>query len=558
MHCHLISVFLLCSLTMISTSELAVHDQLADPRHDFNPHHAGRQLFQLTTAKVGTTNATKNATNASAAKSSTPAPSTAASPPLWQSIYTVLIVFFMFCVLATEYFQPECVMLAALTILMCSGFLPTSNALNGFANEGMLTVMALMAFAQGLESAGALEILRIMLEFGTTSKTSIQFILLRLCVIAGTISAFLNNTPVVAFFIPVLQEFCTKYGFSTAEVMLPLSYSVILGGTVTTIGTSTNLVATGLYAAKLNAQYKTTTYNANNVLSLFEMGKIGLPVLLAGVVYIVIASPLLFRGRRVKPWNPPQVKLYTVYLTVCKGCSLISKPIEKTQIPSLSATLVAHLKDGASVIGLNVGLSEVDLQGKIEEGDRLVFKCEVHMLPELLRFHGLEFSALSGGDCGLFGEKKSWHSAIYLDERRLVEVVIGNKSPAVGMSLDDDSFRAKYNGFIVAAHRHGLPVLSQSTVTLEAGDSLLVLTNDSFISSYSRDSTFGLVRLVANYKQRRHRYAPLLGSISLVLMIVLSQVLNEPAYNNITILKTALCGMIFMAMTGCASQVEMR
>jgi hypothetical protein len=101
-------------------------------------------------------------------------------------------------------------------------------------------------------------------------------------------------------------------------------------------------------------------------------------------------------------------------------------------------------------------------------------------------------------------------------------------------------------------------VLSSTGSTLEAGDSLLVLTNDAFISKYTRDSSFAMVRLVANYKQRRHKYAPLLGSIALVLMIMLSQFLNEKEYGNISILKTALCGIIFLALTGCASQVEMR
>ena len=356
-------------------------------------HH--RVLLQATTTKVITT--TPRPTNATR-RTTTPAPA-AKTPPLWQSIYTVLVVFFMFCVLATEYFQPECVMLGALTILMCSTFLPTSNALIGFSNEGMLTVMSLMAFAQGLESAGALEILRWMLEYGTGPSTSVQFLLLRLCIVSGTISAFLNNTPVVAFFIPVLQEFCSKYGFSTAEFMLPLSYAVILGGTVTTIGTSTNLVATGLYAARLNAQQKVTTWNANNVIGLFEMGRIGLPVLLAGIVYIVTFSPIFFRGRRVKPWAPEHVKTYTLNLIVSEGCSLIKKKIANSGLSNLSATLVAHFKarDPATSAGDERVFGALNSEEEIAVGDTLVFKAEVQMLPELMRFHGLDFAALKVG-----------------------------------------------------------------------------------------------------------------------------------------------------------------
>ncbi len=147
---------------------------------------------------------------------------------------------------------------------------------------------------------------------------------------------------------------------------------------------------------------------------------------------------------------------------------------------------------------------------------------------------------------------------MYIDDRRLVEAVVGRGSPAVGMR-PDAGFRAAYGGVVVAVHRHGarLPSVGDGAA-LEAGDALLVLTTDAFVAKHARDSAFALLAPVASYKQRRHRYAPLLGTASLVLMIVLSQVLNEPQYGSISILKTALCGMMFMAVTGCASQVEMR
>jgi hypothetical protein len=167
------------------------------------------------------------------------------------------------------------------------------------------------------------------------------------------------------------------------------------------------------------------------------------------------------------------------------------------------------------------------------------------------------FIHFQDGEHGLFGDKNTWHSKVYIDDRRLVEAVVGSKSPLAGMKADD-SVRQAYNAFVVAVHRHGVPLLFQDGLVLESGDSVLLLTTDSFMSKYGRDSTFALIRRVANFKQRRHKYAPVLGSVALVLMIVLSQVLNEPQYSNISILKTALCGMIFMAITGCASQVEMR
>ena len=181
--------------------------------------------------------------------------------------------------------------------------------------------------------------------------------------------------------------------------MLPLSYAVILGGTVTTIGTSTNLVATGLYAARLNAQQKVTTWNANNVIGLFEMGRIGLPVLLAGIVYIVTFSPIFFRGRRVKPWAPEHVKTYTLNLIVSEGCSLIKKKIANSGLSNLSSTLVAHFKtrDPVTSAGDVSVIGALNAEDEISAGDTLVFKAEVQMLPELMRFHGLDFAALKVG-----------------------------------------------------------------------------------------------------------------------------------------------------------------
>ncbi len=102
-----------------------------------------------------------------------------------------------------------------------------------------------------------------------------------------------------------------------------------------------------------------------------------------------------------------------------------------------------------------------------------------------------------------------------------MEAVVGCKSSVAG-SKPDDNFRKEFGGFVVAVHRHGVPLLSRDDFILESGDSMLLLTTDSFISKYSRDSTFALIRLVADYKQRRHKYAPLCGTIALVLMIVLS------------------------------------
>ena len=311
-------------------------------------------------------------------------------PPLWQAVLSVVLVVLMFVVLALEYFEPDCVMLATLTIFMCLGPVPIANCIVGFSNNGMLTVLALMAAAAGLESAGAFNYLRYVMEFGftKTSQPSVYFVLLRMCVFCGGLSAFLNNTPIVAVMIPILQEFARKYGFSPAELMLPMSYAVILGGTVTTIGTSTNLVAIDLMKAKMNAMKPPVYWN----MGLFDMGRIGLPVLLAGIVYIVAVGPFLFSHRRVKPWIPERVKTYLIAFMVenAPGNSIIGKKLKDTGLLTIHADLRSIMRE---VEGAKVAVP-IDDELLLARGDMILISAEVESVNEILRFRGLVFAGL--------------------------------------------------------------------------------------------------------------------------------------------------------------------
>ena len=159
------------------------------------------------------------------------------------------------------------------------------------------------------------------------------------------------------------------------------------------------------------------------------------------------------------------------------------------------------------------------------------------------------------GDDGLFGAKDTWHSAVYVDDRRLVEAVVGCGSAAVGLR-PGAAFRAAYGGFVVAVHRHGVPLLSHDGAALQAGDALLVLATDAFVAKHARDSTFALLRRVAIHERS---VAPLLGTLGLALLLALSQVLNAPqaADSDTALIRTALYGMTATAVTGCAaSQVD--
>ena len=160
------------------------------------------------------------------------------------------------------------------------------------------------------------------------------------------------------------------------------------------------------------------------------------------------------------------------------------------------------------------------------------------------------------GEHGVFGQKHwLWHQ-IYLDNRRLIEASIGGDSRLVGRSMDDVSFKTELNAIPVALHRASAE--KSTSVPLEAGDSILLLSTDDFITKYSRDSAFSLVQLVSSFKQTRHRWAPIIATCCAISFIIIGSTVKDAAGKDISLLIPVLCALIVMAISGCASQTELR
>ncbi len=187
---------------------------------------------------------------------------------LWQIIYTSFVLLIMFVALISDKVGADMVMMVALTLLMASNIISVQEGLAGFANEGLLTVLVLFVVAAGISRTGALDWYMGKLLGRPNNAASAQ---LRLMLPIAVVSAFLNNTPVVAVMIPIVQKWGKNVGVSPQQLLIPLSFASILGGTCTLIGTSTNLVVVGLLQ---------TRYPGDDVgnVGLFDLGKYGIPV----------------------------------------------------------------------------------------------------------------------------------------------------------------------------------------------------------------------------------------------------------------------------------------
>jgi Na+/H+ antiporter NhaD/arsenite permease-like protein len=180
---------------------------------------------------------------------------------------------------------PHLIMIGALTILSVTGILQSGDVLSGFSNSGLITVAGMFVVAAGMHASGAIDLLvNKLLGRPKTSRAALN----RMFWPVAFLSSFLNNTPVVATMIPAIYSWSRKIGIPPSKLMIPLSYTAILGGTVTLIGTSTNLI--------VNGQYQTLTGEAG--FSLFSITAVGLPVAIAGFLFMWLFFPKLLPDRK--------------------------------------------------------------------------------------------------------------------------------------------------------------------------------------------------------------------------------------------------------------------
>ncbi|TPX53440.1 hypothetical protein PhCBS80983_g06289 [Powellomyces hirtus] len=407
--------------------------------------------------------------------------------------------------MAFEVFPVDFTMLGTVFIFVVAGIIDLKEGIEGFSNEGMLTVMVLFATSAAVASTGCLEPVRWLLTYVRKGeKVDTRLILYKLFLPIGCLSAFLNNTPIVAMFIPVLQETAAKLKISPSKLMIPLSYAAIFGGTCTLIGTSTNLVAFSL--AK---KYRPDEIN-DDTFGLFDLGVVGLPAFLAGSLYVANVGSTRLLPNRIAVndtiLNPRE------FLFLAKvGQHIAGKTI--------TAAKLRHLKD--------LFLVQIERNGRvlpapapdtiIGQDDILYFGGRVDAVDILRDIKGI--TIIPDGEKEIDLRRVKQENTIY-------EVVVGNKSPIVGKQVAELGFRTKYHAAIIAVHRDG-ERLHQSLghTVLEGGDVLLLIAPESFLASNLPDhKTFSMIRQLKTIPPPRSYTIAGLTAALLIAAIVVSTV----------------------------------
>ncbi len=381
------------------------------------------------------------------------------------------------------------VFLGSLVTLVVLGVLPLDLALAGFGSEGLITVGAMYVVAAGLRDTGAVRWLSSRLLGAPRSARDAQ---LRLMGPVAAISGFLNNTPLVAVMIPVVSEWAKKHGISVSRLLMPLSHAAVLGGTITLIGTSTNLVVNGLLREQTGSG-----------LGLFAIAPVGLPVAVVGILLIVLLANWLVPERMPVAQKVADAREYSVELTVVEGGPVDGKTVAEAGLDKLGEVSLHDVeRRGRRLPG---PLPDTRLSG----GDRLNFVGVVDAVVDLQRTPGL-----TPPD----DQVHKLESA--RPDRILVEAVVSDSGPMIGRTVREGRFRSLYGAVVVAVARNGRRLRQKvSDVVLRPGDTLLLETEPGFVESHRNVRDFYLVSPIPDSSPPRFER---MGASALVLVALIA------------------------------------
>lgn len=440
----------------------------------------------------------------------------------WRGWITIAIVLGTLSTLIWERFSPDRVMAAAAGVLLLTGVLTPVQALAGFWNQGVLTVALLFVLVAALKTTGAIRWIgdcvlgRPLGEFRAQS---------RLVLLSGPLSAFINNTPIVAMMTSAVEHWSRRSGISPSKLLMPMNYATILGGMCTLVGTSTNLIVAGLVLQVPSLE----------PLHMFSTLGVGAVAAVAGGTYLLTVGRWLLPDRRSAMQQAANTQEYTVEMLVEGGGPMVGKTVGQAGLRRLAGSyLVELIRDGQvfAAVGPEMGM---------QAEDRLVFVGETDAVRELRRLPGLR--PATGQLFKLDGAQ---------GHRTLVEVVLSSFSPAVGKTLVASGFRRHYNAAVIAVSHHGQRLPQKlGEVVLQTGDTLLVETDPEFLARHGSSPDFLLVNKIdgAAHVDRR-RAITALGILGF--MVFANTVLG------VNIMLSALAAATLVIAAGCVSLGELR
>lgn len=429
------------------------------------------------------------------------------------------VILFLVIFLYKEWLAPTMTFFIAIVVLVLFNVITPKVALEGFANEQLATIVLLLILGQILNKSEAVD--TIFKHFLKRSDSPNQFKIKMLSSV-GISSAVFNNTPLVAMLMPFVYSWAKTKNQPVSRYLLPLSYASILGGCVTLIGTSTNMIVSAL-----------AEDNGEPALTMFDFTFVGGVMFVLGILYLYFFGNKILRRRVLvtKDKNSSSRKFFfETYIEV--GSELIQQTVQQGGLRQLDGLFLVE------IIRDNKAIRPVSPDEILHQGDRLFFAGEAKDIVNL----DSETLGLSYPDSVDFLKDET---------RELIELVVSHNSKFSGTLIKDSNFRADFNGAILAIHRNGERVWGQlGQIELRPGDVLLVMPGKDF---YKRMSTCHSFYLISKTKSKEE-----VNNKALLLFIGMFAAIILTATGVFTLFKSLLILLLFSLFSKIANYKDIK
>jgi di/tricarboxylate transporter len=453
--------------------------------------------------------------------------SVALTPPgmITLAVFAASIVLFI-----TGWLAPEVTGLLAMALLVAFKVLKPDEAVQGFGAPALITLMGLFAVAAGLFRSGGLDRLRALI--GSDAVRTPQRMIALLVGVVAPISGFIPNTPIVATLLPVIEGWCQRRRISPSKVLLPLSFATVLGGTISLLGTSTNLLASDV-----------SRQLGFGSIELFDFTAIGIPVWLLGSLYMLWASDRLLPDRGLDNDDLLAGLSREGYLTdvlIPEGSELVGQSLRNSRLQRRFDVDVLELHRGPE--SFSAPLADLPLLS----GDRLLLRCNRDNLLRLQQEHTITLAPVGEAEDDLRELAGAPGSP-----QRVVEVLLPNGSTIAGTSVRDLRFRQRYNATLLAVRR-GNQVLREllGRVVLQAGDVLLLQAPRDAIRGLQASNDLVLLEELEKDMPTTNR--------KWVAVIVAALVILLPLFKLLNLMAAVLLAVVIMVATGCLRPGELQ
>jgi di/tricarboxylate transporter len=442
----------------------------------------------------------------------------------WEIIFVGVILLAALASFIWERIPTDLTAILVFSVLLLASFLPFSESLptldrllSVFANPAPLAIAALFILSAALERSGLIDQLAQVLE--RLTRLGYHGLLVLMILLVAAVSAFINNTPVVVIFLPVILTLSRKINTPASKLLIPLSYASIFGGTCTLVGTSTNILASGLLDGA-----------GEQPLTMFELSKVGIPLMVIGTLYLVIFAHrrLPVRESLTAILSEEERKEYFTEAFIRQSSPLIGKTFKGSELQKARGIrLLEIIRNGVAVPG---NLAETQL----EAGDRLVLACRPSGFVQARSVQGLKLSV----------EEREGLETISAHEGSIVEGVIGPRSTITGKTIRELNFRQRFRMIILAIHRRGINMRDRiDSLPLEQGDTILMMGTDEAREQIRRGDDILLL-------DRPHTPARDLRKKGPLVLATMTAVVAVVSLNLMPITAAAIVGVGVVLLTG--------